>query len=357
MNVDGGASGPRFDAAAAPLLDNVIYAATAAVLSPNQTIPGQTVRDVWDGRIKTMGSGSDFTAFQDFAGIPCINVGFGGEADGPVYHYHSNYDSFYWMQNFGDPGFVYHRTMAQVLGLIVAHLSELPVLSFSSVDYAKALNGYVQKVEAQLDAALSVSAAEVDVSALSDDEVVALRSSTRSSSVAVASSSAPAEAFKVSLQRLYAAVAALTEKASELDAKAQSLADRLREHVPWWKWPTKLLLWLRIRKVNTKYKYIERAFLYADGLDGRPWFKHVVFAPGLWTGYAGGELIPLPPLFIPSLPFPTDNYQGEIKPLTDPPFPAVFPGLVESIDAADWANAERWVDIIEGTIQTAAKGL
>ena len=259
-----------------------------------------------------MGSGSDFTAFQDFAGIPCINVGFGGDEDGPVYHYHSNYDSFYWMQNFGDPGFVYHRTMAQVLGLIVAHLSELPVLSFSSVDYAKALNGYVKKVEAQLDAALSVSAAEVDVSVLSDDEVVEIRSSTRSSSIAIASNSVPAEAFKVSLQRLYTAVAALMEKASELDSRAQSLAERLREHVPWWKWPTKLLLWFRIRKVNTQYKYIERAFLYADGLDGRPWFKHVVFAPGLWTGYAGGEFEPFP--------LPVTTYNGEIEPLTPPLF-------------------------------------
>ncbi len=96
-----------------------------------------------------MGSGSDFTAFQDFAGIPCINVGFGGGKDDPVYHYHSNYDSFYWMQNFGDPGFVYHRTMAQVLGLIVAQLSELPVLSFSAVDYATALNKLCQESREQ----------------------------------------------------------------------------------------------------------------------------------------------------------------------------------------------------------------
>ncbi|KAH8899371.1 Zn-dependent exopeptidase [Thozetella sp. PMI_491] len=322
VNVDGGASGPHFGASAAPLLDNIIYAATAAVPSPNQTIPGQTVRDVWNGYISTMGSGSDFTAFQDFAGIPCINVGFGGGKEGPVYHYHSNYDSFYWMQNFGDPGFVYHRTMSQVLGVIIAQLSEPPVLSFSTVDYAHALHTYVKKVEDKLDSIFST--AEVDAASLSEEEIVELRASTRRTSVAATTSNRDlSEAFRISLGRLYEAVTQLTEKASELDARALSLGERLKEHVPWWKWPTKLLLWLEIRKVNTKYKYVERAFLYSDGLDGRPWFKHVVFAPGLWTGYAG----------------------------------AVFPGLVESIDAENWDNAARWVDIVEGTIIKATEGL
>ena len=50
------------------------------VPSPNQTVFGQTVRDTWNGHISTMGSGSDFTAFQDFAGIPSLDMGFGGES-------------------------------------------------------------------------------------------------------------------------------------------------------------------------------------------------------------------------------------------------------------------------------------
>ncbi len=128
------------------------------------------------------------------------------------------------------------------------------------------------------------------MSGLSDEEVVELRSSTRTTSIATVSSAADADSFRFSLRRLYAAITDLAKEASSFDAHAKDLAERLREHVRWWKWPTKLLLWWQIRTVNTKYKYIERAFLYPEGLDGRPWFKHVVFAPGLWTGYAGGEL-------------------------------------------------------------------
>lgn len=97
LNVDVGTRGPNFQAAASPLLNMALYEATGLVQSPNQTTKGQSVRDTWDGNIRTMGSGSDFTAFQDFAGIPSLDVGFAAGPKDPVYHYHSNYDSFHWM--------------------------------------------------------------------------------------------------------------------------------------------------------------------------------------------------------------------------------------------------------------------
>lgn len=282
----------------------MIRAATAAVLSPNQTVPGQTVFDVWDKRIRTMGSGSDFTAFQDFAGIPSLDIGFDTDPHGPVYHYHSNYDSFHWMEKFGDPGFVYHRTMAQIVGLITAKLADVPVISFRAADYAHALDDYVKQVEGKLDAALSPDGMETSSLADDiddDDAYFKLRASTRNSTsraaVAAASSSPPsrhhrtdAQSFKKSLGRLHKAVGKLTERAVDLDEQARHLERRLLEgRIPWWNWPAKLRLGAAIRRVNTKYKCLERSFLFEDGLDGRPWFKHVVFAPGLWTGYAGGE--------------------------------------------------------------------
>lgn len=101
LNVDVGTRGPRFQSSASPLLNKAIYEATALVQSPNQTVKGQTVRDLWDGHIRTMGSGSDFTAFQDFAGIPSVDLGFAAAHNSPVYHYHSNYDSWHWMSEFG----------------------------------------------------------------------------------------------------------------------------------------------------------------------------------------------------------------------------------------------------------------
>ncbi|KAI0021133.1 hypothetical protein F4780DRAFT_301294 [Xylariomycetidae sp. FL0641] len=307
VNVDVGVCSPVFAASAAPLLHQTLYEVTAMVPSPNQTVEGQTVRDLWDGHIRTMGSGSDFTAFQDYAGVPSLDMGFGGETDGwPVYQYHSNYDSYHWMSEFGDEGFAYHRAMAQILGLTVAKLSDTPLVPFNATDYAHALGSYVQKVEAKLaDAAPDMS---------DDLEVFEFRART-----APKETKGDPEEFALSLSRLHRSVGKMTEAAVKLDAKAAKLAEEANENIPWWRWAKKFRLLRQIRATNSKYKTIERGFLHPEGLDGRPWFKHVVFAPGLWTGYAG----------------------------------AVFPGLVESIDDKNFENAAKWVDIIDDCIKTA----
>jgi len=86
LNVDVATQGPVFSASAAPLLDKALYEATKMVPSPNQTVKGQTVYDLWNKKISTMGSGSDFTAFQDYAGIPCTDFGFHGDGKS-VYQY------------------------------------------------------------------------------------------------------------------------------------------------------------------------------------------------------------------------------------------------------------------------------
>jgi N-acetylated-alpha-linked acidic dipeptidase len=292
VNVDVGVRGKKFGASAAPLLNKLIYEVTAQVPSPNQTVPGQTVADLWNGHIGTMGSGSDFTAFQDFAGIPSLDVGFNGGEHDAVYHYHSNYDSFWWMSHYGDPGFVYHRTMTQVLSLLTAKLADSLVVPFSAKDYADSLGAYVKKVEDALHAEDSSSSSSSSSEPQSDEEIFALRSRTGDASISAASSfsSAP-ESFS----RLHQAVWNLGKAAIALDARAAELERRAKHEIPWWKWPKKIRLGWQIRKVNTKYKLLERKFLYAEGLDGRSWFKHVVFAPGLWTGYAGGELLSLNP--------------------------------------------------------------
>jgi N-acetylated-alpha-linked acidic dipeptidase len=258
------------------------------VQSPNQTVANQTVGDVWDKHIATMGSGSDFTAFQDFAGIPCIDMGFGFSANSPIYQYHSNYDSFAWMSKFGDPGFHYHETIARAWALLVAKLVESPVLRLNATDYAQGLKTYLESVKAKA----------------------------RDS---VASDTTPlSEIFSV-FKPLDKAIDKLRDAAVSFDAHAAELSDELASGIPWWKWWKRVRLYYRVRRVNTKYKYLERQFLYEKGLDGRSWFKHVVFAPGLWTGYAG----------------------------------ATFPGLVESIENGDKRNANKWVRVITGLVQNA----
>lgn len=271
INVDVGARGPYFDAAASPLLNRLIYHVTGLVKSPQ----GPSVRDTWDGQIRNMGSGSDFTAFQDFAGVSSLDVGFKPGPDTPVYHYHSNYDSFHWMERFGDPHWRYHVTMARILALLTASLSETPVIPFNVTDYAEALHRYIHNIHHD----------------------------------------------KFNFNPLEHAVNKFHHVATKFDHRASHLATQLTKKWPWWKWWKKLSLYYQVRKVNTKYKQLERQFLFSPGLDRRPWFKHVVFAPGRWTGYAG----------------------------------ATLPGLVESFQDDNLTNADRWSQIIRHCVQEATQ--
>jgi len=279
--VDVGSRGKHFEAAASPLLNNLIYNVTGAIPSPNQTTEGQSIGDLWDGHIRTMGSGSDFTAFQDFAGIPSLDLGFGSGPKDAVYHYHSNYDSFYWMDTYGDKGWHYHVAVTKVWALLAAQLCETPVLSLSATDYAKGLEVYLDGVKEKTTAANST----------------------------------------FSFHHLDKATAALQNASSRFEAYTADLRERLGVDVPWWKWWKKVRLFYEVRRVNEKYKTLERQFLFPDGLDDRPWFKHVVFAPGRWTGYAG----------------------------------ATYPGLVESFEDGNMTNARRWGEIIQECLSAATK--
>ena len=243
LNVDIGTLGTAFKTSASPLLNKALYEATSLVQSPNQTIIGQTVRDTWDGRIGTMGSGSDFTAFQDFAGVPSADLGFGA-SENAVYHYHSNYDSFDWMDKFGDKGWHYHVAITKIWALFAANLIETPIIQFNATDYAHGLKIYLQKV---IDKAATSSSAEVKAMDFTNLEV---------------------------------ATHNLLNQTVSFDAYADSLSGQIKEGVPWWKLWEKVKLYYQVRKVNEKYKYLERKFLHQDGLDSRNWFKHVVFAPG-----------------------------------------------------------------------------
>lgn len=315
VNVDVATTGTHFNAAASPLLNRALHDIVSLVPSPNQTVPGQTVGDVWNKHIATMGSGSDFTAFQDFACVPSIDLGFSLDPAAPtgaVYHYHSNYDSFHWMSTYGDPGFHYHATVAKLWALFTAKLAETPVIPLNATDYALAIQGYIADVERKLNATIAGTFTEAE----------ALEARARPIPSPPLGSLSPTT-LKLSLAPLHSAASTLLTAATAHDAWAASLASEAGQNIPWWKWFSKIKLYFHIRRANNKYKFLERKFSYKEGLDGRPWFKHVIFAPGVWTGYAG----------------------------------AVFPGLVEAIDKRDFENAERWVDIIQGTIEKAAASL
>ena len=236
-----------------------------------------------------MGSGSDFTAFQDFAGIPSIDMGFGFDAKSAIYHYHSNYDSFDWMKRYGDPSYEYHATIAKVWALVAAKLVDSPVLQLNATDYALGLAKYVKAVKT------------------------------------TAQDAAGREVSKEIWQPLDKAVSHFLFASTVHDGAASDLEAQYSniDEIPWWQPWKKVQLYLAIRAINTKYKYLERKFLFPEGLDGRSWFKHVVFAPGKWTGYSG----------------------------------ATFPGIVEAIEEDNDEATRRWVGIVSKAIGGAADWL
>ncbi|KAJ2906419.1 hypothetical protein MKZ38_001779 [Zalerion maritima] len=320
VNVDVGVSGTEFNAAAAPLLDDILRDATAQIQSPNQTVKGQTVADVWDGHIRTMGSGSDFTAFQDFAGVPCIDMGFKFSPTTAVYHYHSNYDSFHWMETYGDPGFKYHKTMAQILGVVTATLADKPLIPLNATAYAKALNKYAGTIEKKLDPHHSKSVDAMYLADLPDEELFHLRASTVDLK---REQRGTIDELRDAVFELAIKITEFEEAAEKLDERSKRLGQKLEVHIPWWKFWEWVRMIFSIRKTNGQYKMLERHFLHPEGLDGREWYKHVIFAPGLWTGYAG----------------------------------ATYPGLVESIDFKDYVNGVKWAKIIKECVENARKSI
>lgn len=95
--------------------------------------------------IGTLGSGSDYTAFLQRYGVASVDMSFGGAKGDPVYHYHSIYDSFHFMDKFLDPGYHKHVDMAKVMGLALLRLSDSLVLPINVTQYSVELSAYLNK--------------------------------------------------------------------------------------------------------------------------------------------------------------------------------------------------------------------
>jgi N-acetylated-alpha-linked acidic dipeptidase len=257
INTDVGVSGPDFSASASPSLDDLIRAATRRVPDPNS---GSTVYDAWtlhsaggraelsgiarqspgartpgEAPVGALGSGSDYSAFLDFAGIPSIDLAFTGDYG----VYHSLYDDFYWMKHFGDPTFAYHVALARVLGILALRLDEADIIPFDYSTYSS-----------EISRAADVLAARA---AQNPDESAALEP--------------------------------VLDAASQLSDSAASATMALRI---FYGAPVDPALDDRI---SLALADVEQAFLDPDGLVGRPWYKHTIFAPGSYAGYAA-EVMP-----------------------------------------------------------------
>ncbi|KAI1872945.1 uncharacterized protein JN550_003819 [Neoarthrinium moseri] len=138
INLDTAVVGNEFHAAASPVFNKILYNVMERVHDP---LRNATLRALWvdrKGELEGLGAGSDYVAFQDIAGTSSIDLRF----DGDKFPYHSNYETFDWMANVGDPDFIYHTLLAQVLALLVLELSDRPVLPFDLDQYALSLGRY-----------------------------------------------------------------------------------------------------------------------------------------------------------------------------------------------------------------------
>ena len=225
------------------------------------------LRERGDLRIGALGFGSDFTVFLDRIGVPCLSLGFGGEDDGGIYH--SIYDDFYWYTHFSDTTFVYGRALAQTTGTAVMRLAGAELLPFRFTNFADTVNRYLGELQKLLKGEQD-EARERDLEI--EEGLFAATSDPRAPTFAPPSEAAPphlnfaplentAEALTRSAQRYDKAVAA---------ARANGGAVLASESV---------------KAVNATLLGVERAPLDPAGLSRRPWFKNLLYAPGLYTGY------------------------------------------------------------------------
>jgi N-acetylated-alpha-linked acidic dipeptidase len=287
FNVDVAVSGPKFGASAVPSLKQFLRDVTKAVPGAK----GGTVYEAWqkaaqsgegsnqdeaitvaykppaaqmrpDVPVGDLGSGSDYTAFLQHTGVPSTDIG----STGPYGVYHSAFDDFAWFKKFGDPDFKYEQQMARVFGLEELRMAQADVLPFDYEEYGKEIAAY-------LDAAKKRAESKFDVRIL-DFKPVATA----------------AKHFQ--------------------DAGAKILArQRSLPRDP--------------ARLNQALMRTERALLVPEGLPRRPWYRHAIYAPGEYTGYAA----------------------------------VVIPGVNEALDKGDVERARQQLTVLTGALDRAAKAL
>jgi N-acetylated-alpha-linked acidic dipeptidase len=249
FNVDVAVSGTKFGGSAVPSLKQFLRDVTKVVPSPK----GGTVYEAWqrfdqsassplspaeagdsrsmpaapakgDVPVGDLGSGSDYSAFQQHLGVPSTDIG----STGPYGVYHSVFDNFAWFKKFGDPDFVYEQQMARVLGLEAVRMADTDVLPYDYEEYGREIGVYLEGAKRRAESKFGEHGLDLSAAA------------------------AAAKHFQ--------------------DAGAKIL---LKQRNPP-RDPARL---------NQALREAERALLVPEGLPHRPWFRHAIYAPGEYTGY------------------------------------------------------------------------
>jgi N-acetylated-alpha-linked acidic dipeptidase len=271
INVDSSTSGRDFDGSAIASLAPFLLETSASFTDPATKL---TLHNAWQRYVtnrrraeknKTpvhdaspvnvrIGSGSDHTVFLNHDGVPVIGLQF----DGPYGVYHSMYDDFYWMNHFGDPGYRYHTLMSQLWGTTALRLANSEILPFDFAAYARSLREFVVEVQSK-----------------------------------------PGAKQNLDLRSLLARISEFETAGNDLNRRVASAlkADNTDPAA--------------VDRLNQGMLAVERNWLNPDGIPGRPWFKHTLYA-ARYT-YAHLEL----------------------------------PGLTEAVEKGDWATAKQQARILE----------
>jgi N-acetylated-alpha-linked acidic dipeptidase len=247
LNLDAAVSGPHFGASSVPSLWKLMRGATRDIKDPKT---GKSVYQQWqdrsrenrpegdqdmrEARIAALGSGSDYTPFLQHLGVASTDMSFNGDYG----VYHSAYDSFYWMERFGDPDFHYHVAAAQLWGTLAMRLADADGLAFDYTDYAQQIRDFF--TEAMRLARIRNLASSLDDKAMTS---------------------------------------AIDDFAREAEQVERDRQEAVRKSDR-----------ARLAKINDALMLAERQFIDVRGLRGRVWYKHQIYAPGFYTGYAAQPL-------------------------------------------------------------------
>jgi hypothetical protein len=273
VNQDAPVSGSAFSAAASPELKALARAAAQRVADP---VRGGTVYEAWHARVVEsldaeaaaeplpvgdLGGGSDHKGFYQHLGIPAIGFGFGGR--GGVYH--SMYDTPRWMQEFGDPGYLYHAATARVAAVVVSRLANAEILPFDYAQLAYVFDELATHLESEVRTALE--AATATEHAVGDAALEAMEDSPIARSVRVAMAG-----LRTSIETIREAAG---DCASALDAALRGgpLAPETT------------------RRVNEHLRAAGQSLTNEAGLPGDAWSRQLLFASDPDNGYA---TLPMP---------------------------------------------------------------
>ncbi len=270
LNVDSSVSGPNFRPSAVASLAPLLVELSHEFRTPS----GRSLYEEWRESVNRerrekgnqqsvtdaelvdtrIGSGSDHTVFLNHLGIPTVGLTF----EGPYGVYHSVYDDFYWMNKFGDPGYRYHALTSAYWGVLALRLANADVLPFDFAVYADHLRAFIEEIQDKKDVQGNLD-------------------------------------LRRALQRI-----------AELKAAGQQVNQARRERLNEGEFNAQ-----QAKRINRQILLVEANWLHSDGIPGRPWFKHLLYAARFT--YAHLEL----------------------------------PGLTEAVEAGNWKEARKQARLLE----------